>query len=135
MRVLIAEDDFVTRKSLERLMQQYGECDEATTGKEAVDCFRMAWEEKKPYDLILLDIMMPDLDGQDALQQIRDYERSRGIVGFGETKVIMVSALDDPRNVVRAFYSGGASSYLVKPIREQKLYEELEKLGFNLKSI
>ena len=130
MRILIVDDDFITRKSLVKMLQAYGDCDEATNGKEAVASFNMAWEESRPYDLVLLDIMMPSLDGQNALQQIRGFESSRGIVGFGEAKVIMVSALDDPRNVVQAFYSGGASSYLVKPVQAQKLQEEMEKLGF-----
>ncbi len=130
MRILIVDDDFITRKSLIKMLQAYGDCDEATNGQEAVDSFNMAWEESRPYDLVLLDIMMPSLDGQDALQQIREFESSRGIMGFGEAKVIMVSALDDPRNVVQAFYAGGASSYLIKPVQAQKLYEEMEKLGF-----
>ncbi|MFO8031660.1 MAG: response regulator [Desulfohalobiaceae bacterium] len=131
MRILIAEDDFYSRKILENFLKSYGDCDVAANGEEAVQSFCMAWEERQPYDLVLLDIMMPSVDGQQALQQIRDFERSKGIVGFGEAKVVMVTALDDPKSVVRAFYEGGASSYVVKPIDKDKLSEELDKLGFS----
>ncbi|MFP4391726.1 MAG: response regulator [Desulfohalobiaceae bacterium] len=134
MRILIAEDDFYSRKILEKFLLAYGDCDVAANGEEAVQSFRMAWEEKQPYDLVLLDIMMPSVDGQQALKQIREFERSKGIVGFGEAKVVMVTALDDPKSVVRAFYDGGASSYVVKPIDKEKLGEELDKLGFSPKA-
>ncbi|MFP4672786.1 MAG: response regulator [Desulfohalobiaceae bacterium] len=134
MRILIAEDDFYSRKVLEKFLHAYGDCDVAANGEEAVESFRMAWEEKQPYDLVLLDIMMPGTDGQQALKQIRGFERSKGIIGFGEAKVVMVTALDDPKSVVRAFYDGGASSYVVKPIQNDKLREELDKLGFSPRS-
>ncbi len=134
MRILIVEDDFFSRKILEGILEEYGQCDMAANGQEAVHSFRMAWQESKPYDLILLDIMMPEMDGQQALKEIREFERSKGIVGFGECKVIMVTALDDPKSVVRSFYDGGASSYLVKPIQRDALLNEMDKLGFRKSS-
>jgi len=129
MRILIAEDEFSSRKVLEKFLDGYGQCDVVGDGDEAVESFAAAWEEKDPYDLVLMDIMMPKLDGQRALQQIRDFERSKGVLGFGEAKVIMVTALDDPKNVVEAFYEGGANSYLVKPIEKENLDAELQTLG------
>ena len=129
MRILIVEDEFSSRKVLEKFLGTYGRTDVVVDGDEAVESFAAAWEEKDSYDLVLMDIMMPKLDGQKALQQIRDFEKSKGIVGFGEVKVIMVTALDDPKNVVEAFYEGGANSYLVKPIEKEKLNAELKNLG------
>ena len=129
MRILIVEDEFSSRKVLEKFLGTYGRTDVVVDGDEAVESFATAWEEKDSYDLVLMDIMMPKLDGQKALQQIRDFEKSKGIVGFGEVKVIMVTALDDPKNVVEAFYEGGANSYLVKPIEKEKLNAELKNLG------
>jgi two-component system chemotaxis response regulator CheY len=129
MRVLIAEDEFASRKVLEKFLGIYGRCDVVVDGDEAVESFQAAWADQDPYDLVLMDIMMPKMDGQEALKQIRDFEKSKGVVGFGEVKVIMVTALDDPRNVVEAFYEGGANSYLVKPIEKEKLDAELTTLG------
>lgn len=129
MRILIVEDEFSSRKVLEKFLDGYGQCDVVGDGDEAVESFVAAWEEKDPYDLVLMDIMMPKLDGQKALQQIRDFERTQGILGFDEAKVIMVTALDDPKNVVEAFYEGGANAYLVKPIEKENLDAELRTLG------
>lgn len=130
MRVLIVEDDFVSRKLLQKILGHYGECDIAVDGKEAIEAFRLALlDEGKPYDLICMDIMMPNVDGQQALLEIRQIEKQQGIGPSGEVKVIMTTALDDPKSVVDSLYKGGASSYIVKPIDRKKLLDEVRKLG------
>ena len=55
MRILIAEDDFASRKLLLKFMSEYGECDVTVDGMEAIDAYLMSLEEKEPYDLICLD--------------------------------------------------------------------------------
>ena len=67
MKILLAEDDFVTRKFMVNFLSKYGECDVTVDGMEAVDAFMMALEDDEPYDLICLDIMMPVMDGYQAL--------------------------------------------------------------------
>jgi two-component system chemotaxis response regulator CheY len=128
MRVLIVEDDFTARRMLKEILSALGDCDVVVDGREAVQAFRLAWEEKHPYDLICMDIMMPHMDGNTALEQIREMEREIGIEGSDEVKVIMSTALGDPKTVVKAFYRGGATSYLVKPIDKRKLLGELQNL-------
>lgn len=129
MRILIVEDDFVGRKVMLKLLSEYGECDVAVDGLEAVKAFELAWEAGAPYDVLFLDIMMPNMTGHEALKIIRDMERERGVSAVREVKVIMTSALDDVRNVTQSFFQGGASAYLVKPIERRKIIEELRKLG------
>ena len=63
LKILIAEDDLISRKFLSKFLSQYGECDIVVDGLEAIDAYMLAMREKKPYDLICLDIMMPKLDG------------------------------------------------------------------------
>ena len=130
MRVLIVEDDFGSRRILQAMLQKHARCDVVVDGQEAVDAFRISWEENDPYHCILLDIMMPNIDGQEALKQIREIESGIGIQGSDATKVLMITALEDPKNVVTAYYEGAADGYLVKPIDRQTLFGELEKLGF-----
>ena len=129
MKVLIAEDDFTCRKLLQKFLSDYGECDIAVDGKEAVEAFKMAWVHKEPYDLICMDIMMPNMDGQDAPKEIRTVEEDLGIKDQDHAKVIMTTALDDPKNVMKAYYKGGATAYIVKPISKKQLLEELQKLN------
>ncbi|MGE0086019.1 MAG: response regulator [Desulfococcaceae bacterium] len=129
MKILIAEDDFISRRILKEILAPYGDCDVVVDGAEAVQAFQMAIEEKKPYDLVCLDIMMPNTDGQEALKQIRETEKAADIRGSAEAKVIMVTALDDPKTVFQAFYKGGATSYIVKPIDKSRVIGEIRSLG------
>jgi len=130
MRILLVEDDFASRRYMEVLLQPYGRTDVVVDGQEAIDAFRMAWEENDPYNLIFLDIMMPNVDGQEALQSIRNIEKEIGVKEVDQTKVIMTTVLEDPKNVVEAYNKGGATSYLVKPVDKEKLTHELSELGY-----
>ena len=103
MRILLAEDDFVTRKFMTGFLSKYGECDVTVDGMEAVDAFMMALEDDEPYDLVCLDIMMPVMDGYQALMGIRNLEKERNIPKEKEAKVIMTTALNDESNVKMAF--------------------------------
>ena len=129
MRFLIVEDDFGSRRLLQALLKKYGNSDVVVDGEEALEAFRLSWEENDPYDAIFLDIMMPKMDGQEALREIRKIEEEMGVKPVDEVKVIMTTALEDPKNVVEAYHKGGATAYLVKPIDREKLDEEMKNLG------
>ena len=79
MKILLAEDDYVTRKFMTNFLSRYGECDVTVDGMEAVDAFMMALEDGEPYDLACLDIMMPVMDGYQALVGIRNLEKDYNI--------------------------------------------------------
>lgn len=127
MRILIAEDDFPSRKFLFKILSQYGECDLVVDGLEALDAFLMAFKEKKPYDLICLDIMMPKVDGVKVLQTIRDLETQNGLLPERRAKVIMITALAETEFVKKAFEIG-CEAYAAKPIDTKKLLEVLKNL-------
>jgi two-component system, chemotaxis family, chemotaxis protein CheY len=128
MKTLIVEDDFTSRLLLQELLKIYGPSHIAVNGKEAVDAVHLALEMGEPYDLICLDVMMPELDGQEALRQIREQEEARGILSSKGAKIVMTTALGDPKNVMKA-YRNLCDAYLTKPIQKVKLLEELRKLG------
>ncbi len=128
MKTLIAEDDFTSRLLLQKLMQEHGPCHIAVNGREAVEAFRIALEAGEPYDLVCLDIMMPEMDGQEALTNIRALEEERGIRSTVGAKVIMTTALSDMKNVSVAFRSL-CNAYLTKPIHAEKLLAELANLN------
>ena len=93
MRILIAEDDLVSRNFLSKFLSKYGECDLVVDGLETIDAFLMAMKDKDPYELICLDIMMPKVDGVKSLKAIRDLERQYGITPDRHVKIIMTTAL------------------------------------------
>lgn len=128
MRVLIAEDDFASRLFMEKFLSRYGECDVAVNGIEAIDAYVHSINEGNIYDLICLDIMMPKLDGIEALKSIRDIEKQKGISEDKKVKIIMTTALNDNATVLKA-YDAGCEAYAWKPIETDKFILVMENLG------
>ncbi|WP_027179497.1 response regulator [Maridesulfovibrio bastinii] len=130
MRILVVEDELASRKFMTHVMGRYGECLFATDGAEAVTMFKQALLDNDPFDLVCMDIMMPRMDGHEALKMLRKVEKANGIKPKDEVKVIMTTALSDPKNVVEAYYQGGATSYLPKPISIESVEGVMSELGF-----
>lgn len=128
MNSLIVEDDPISSRFLEEVLEKHGTVTAAANGKAAVQAFLQARASGKPFDLICLDIMMPGMGGQEALAAIRQLELEHGLqVGQG-ARVIMTTALEDHTNVRQAF-KASADGYVVKPIEKQKLFRLLGDLG------
>jgi two-component system chemotaxis response regulator CheY len=129
MKILIADDEFVSRKKAQKILSQYGECDITINGSEALEAFLQAQEENEPYDLVTMDIIMPDMDGIEALKRIREWEESHNIqVGKG-VKVVMLTASNASDSVLSSF-NEGCEAYIVKPFNKEKLDNALGELGF-----
>ena len=129
MKILIAEDEFLSREMLHIQLAKVGVCISAMNGQEAYDAFVRAYEEDDPYGLICLDVVMPQVDGIETLKKIRAYEESRGVFPGFQTRVIMTTAMDDAVNVIESFKSL-CDGYLVKPVQLPKLQALLRE--FNL---
>ena len=128
MRVLIVEDDFVGSRLMKKFLEADCFCHLAFDGREAIEAFETALKEEKPYDLLFLDIMMPEVNGVDVLKTIRKMEQDKGIPEEEGVKVIMTTALNDA-DVIMDSFNARCDSYMVKPIRKDKLFEEIENLG------
>lgn len=128
MKALIVEDDITCRMVLQRLLESFGTCDVAVDGQEGVTFFSMALESSSPYDLVCLDIMMPNMDGHGVLTQIRKMEEEAGIFGLEGVKVIMTTALSDAKTILKAF-NEQCEAFIVKPIDKEKLHRQLRKMN------
>jgi len=127
MRTLVVEDDFTSRLLLQEILKLYGDVHIAVNGKEAVAAVRAAMDADEPYELICLDIMMPEMDGYQALDEIRQVEKEHGIRPAAGARIIMTTALHQVKNVAAAFY-GLCDAYLSKPIEKAKLLKQLREL-------
>jgi two-component system chemotaxis response regulator CheY len=127
MRTLVVEDDFSSRKLAQKILENYGKCDVAVNGNEAIRAFVEAHAEKDPYDLILLDIMMPEKNGQEVLHEIREREAQMNILGLDGAKILMTTALNDKENIMMAFREQ-CEGYLVKPVTKEKIRAQLQDL-------
>jgi Response regulators consisting of a CheY-like receiver domain and a winged-helix DNA-binding domain len=127
--VLIVEDAPVNREFLLLALKPHGDCLAVSTGEAALMEHRRAMDEDRPFDLILLDILLPGIDGLKTLELMRAAEDAKGYPEARRPRVIVTTVLDDDRTASRAFINGHAVSYLIKPFRVRQLAEELQKLG------
>jgi len=134
MKCLIVEDNFVARTLLQKFLSKISECHIAVNGQEAVEAFGEALDKGDPYDLVCLDIMMPEMDGQQVLRTIRQLEDKCDIHGLDGVKVILITAMGDMKNVLGAS-SEGCAAYIVKPVSKERLFEEMDKLGLSVNMV
>jgi two-component system chemotaxis response regulator CheY len=127
MKTLIVEDDFTSRLLLQELLRGYGPSHVAVNGKEAVAAVTAALDASEPYELVCLDVMMPEMDGQQALKEIRALEAARGRDCGRGARILMTTALHDKENVMTALREQ-CDGYLVKPIEKAKLMSYLRQL-------
>ena len=132
MNILIIEDDLTSSIILSRMLAKYGSVAVATNGKEGLNRFRNATETNALFSLLFIDIMLPEMDGQEVLKEIRQTEKDRAVFGFDSVKIIMTTSLDDSKNIMQAFRSQ-CEGYLVKPISHDKLNLELSRIFENAK--
>ena len=124
LKILIAEDDRELRTLFSRVLIKYGYTVKGVAnGKEALDAMDMEY-----YDLIISDIMMPVMDGYQALMGIRNLEKERDVLEKDRVKIIMTTALNDEQNVKMAF-DLGCTVYSGKPIDKDRFEQAMKKLG------
>lgn len=113
MKILIVDDEAILRSSLATILEQEInetiQCDEASTGLEALRLI-----EKNNYDLVIMDVKMPEMDGLTALQKIQEIDP--------KIFVVILTAHSNVRDAIEAIKEG-AYDYLEKPIQRDKLIE------------
>jgi PAS domain S-box-containing protein len=116
-RILLAEDNAVNRMLAVRLLEKRGHTVvTATNGREAVEAF-----QKEKFDLILMDIQMPEMDGVEAAAAIREIESASG----ESVPIIALTAHALTGDRERCL-EGGMDGYTTKPIRAEALYQEMD---------
>jgi CheY-like chemotaxis protein len=117
LRILLAEDNAVNQKLALRVLEQMGyRADVASNGIEAVESI-----ERQTYDVVLMDVQMPEMDGLDATRSIRKLE------GVAQPTIVAMTAnaMEGDREMCLA---AGMNDYIAKPIRVQELVDALMRV-------
>ena len=127
MRILIVDDEPISRLALHELVRELGEVEQIGTGDEAIVAAVLAMDQGQPFRLILLDIELPGKDGHEVLRQIRAEEAKRGCTGRRSCTVIMTTVRDSPESVFASFRDQ-CEAYVIKPVTREKLMGHLKRL-------
>lgn len=128
MRALIVDDQHVSRMKVQKIMESFCQADAVDCGQAAIDAFEKALATDAPYDLVTLDISMPDMDGRRVLQIMRKLEILNEISKERRAKILMITSSSDRDTVITSIQSG-CDDYLVKPLNKEAISGKLKKFG------
>jgi two-component system chemotaxis response regulator CheY len=123
MKTLIIEDS-ISSRILNRILTEYGQCDNIVNGLEGIKKTKLAIDAGENYDLIFLDIVLPEINGLDVLLNIRNFEKTHE--NIKKSKIIVLTSLKEPK-YIKASMARGCDSYLLKPLDRTKLLSEMKR--------
>ncbi len=127
MKILIVEDELLSRQIIKKMAEEYGNCDIAVNGSEAIELFQNSINEEDFYDVIFLDIMLPEMDGYSVLKNIREIEESANLALSEKSKVVMTTSLEESKNIITAFKEQ-CDFYIVKPVDRSEINNILDNI-------
>jgi len=131
MKILVVDDEMVSRTKLKLIMDNFGECEAVDNGKEAVAMFHKAHQHGNPFGLIMLDIDMPEMDGVTVLSKMIEAEIKLKVSKAHKAKILMVTSYTDKDRVISCIQSG-CDDYIAKPFDINTIGKKLSKLGIRL---
>ncbi|HKW30971.1 MAG TPA: response regulator, partial [Verrucomicrobiae bacterium] len=128
LRILLCDDNAINQKVAIRILQQLGyEPDLAANGQEALDAL-----DRKPYDLIFMDVMMPEMDGLEATRAIREFQKAGGKSNFNSRIVIVAMTAQAMQGDREKCIAAGMDDYLAKPVRPKDVRAVIERWSSEL---
>ena len=121
MKSLVVEDDATSRLVMQEYLSAFGPCDGVAHGRDALEMFAQAHRDGAPYELVCLDIMMPELNGWEVCKTIRSHEE------YNSTGILMVTAIGETLNdMTSELY--GADDHVNKPFELQEVLTKVEEI-------
>jgi len=133
MKILVVDDELVSRTKLTLIMEHFGDCDTAENGENALALFQAAHRQADPFDLIMLDINMPEMDGITVLSKIREVEKNLNLKKNEAAKILMATACRNKDQII-ACVKSGCNDYIGKPFDIDIIRTKLAKLGIKEQS-
>ena len=125
MKILVVDDEFVALTKLTTILSKHGKCDAATNGSQAFKLFGDAITNFQPYNLVTIDINLPDMNGLELLKSLIGIEKDKKVI---PAKKIVISADSSTDSIHRAVRNA-CDAFLVKPVQRQVLDKKLKELG------
>lgn len=130
-KILIVDDSAAIRERLLEILSPFASCEIATNGREAVDLIKTTQGTGEDFDMILMDIIMPEKDGLTAVKEIREFEALMGWRGEDRLTIIIATTIKDPSRIVIAQYECGADAYIAKPFTRDTVLQTLNSNGLS----
>jgi len=127
MKILVIDDEYVALSRMVKLFSRWGEAVGATNGAQAKEMVEKAMQIGTPYDIISIDIELPDSDGLELLNQLRSIEERYHPENPWYSKKIIISAKSKHDNIQKAL-ALGCDDFLVKPVSLTTLEEKMKHL-------
>ena len=131
MRILIVDDELVSRAKMQKILEQHGSVDSFENGAVAIEAFEKAWEKQAPYELVLLDVVMPEMDGMQVLHAMRKIESEQE--ASKRARILMVTAKADKKTIICSVKEG-CDGFVVKPFDSELISGKLKTLGIEIQS-
>lgn len=126
-KILLVEDNPVAQLLQKSIMSSFGVCDAVSDGEKALELFSLSLQEKSSYQIVLLDLVMPGIDGSEVLKKIRTIEEKSNIRGLNRCNIIMITTTKDS-SVLMDLFRAETDAYIIKPLTKDKIERELKNL-------
>ncbi len=130
MKILVVDDEMVSRTKLKLIMENFGRCEVADNGKTALAMFHEAHQQGRPFGLVMLDIDMPEMDGMQVLSEMIRAQIELKIPNNRKARILMVTSYTDKDRVLICIQSG-CDDYIAKPFDIDTIGKKLSKLGIH----
>ncbi|MCP4119784.1 MAG: response regulator [Desulfobacteraceae bacterium] len=128
MKILVVDDELVSRKKMETILDKLGRCTGVATGAQALAVFSGAIEKGRGFGLVTLDISLPDMRGTEVLSRLREIEEENNVREDGKVKILMVTSHAEQETVLLSIV-GGCDDYIIKPFSKETMDEKIRKIG------
>jgi two-component system chemotaxis response regulator CheY len=126
-RFLVVDDDEMGRLMLQDFLSEFAPCDCAVNGREGLDFFERALAGGNPYDMLCVDLVMPEMNGLALIRKIRDIEKTHPFFSNSRTRIFVISASDSTWEKADLLLDNLCDDFITKPFNRDSLKADLYK--------
>ena len=128
MNILVIEDDSTTHELIKTILSAYNDVVIEETGMAGIERFTDAMINFTYFDVVMVDLGLPDIDGTYTLKLLKRFEKVKAINSSNQAKIIAMTATAD-ENKVKECLMSGCSGFIIKPVTKENLNKALSPYG------